>query len=607
MNIQYIRTLPGNHSSQKLRGDLSELAQTRTERVSRYALLFYTKEEVEQAATNRRSSSTDEAVIADFMTFEFPKHEIPKDMHYIRALETTRKFFDPGHKLHPIAYPDLRYYPWNLRPSAEAPWSTVDFKFTPTFRNLDDESESPKLKEHIEKLSPWISERRISISVYLRNKHVAGIINDPYHSFHNLYNEIFQYNRLLIHQIKDGLTPFWKDDKPVPYYYETLHARSHVVKKDEKDKIRAVFGATKLLLMAENMFIWPLQATYLNNDSKGKLLWGRETIKGGWKKLFSEVHQTGTPNTCLSLDWSQFDKRLLFELITAVHKIWRSYFDFSRYTPTSFYPNAKANPIRIERLWKWICHSILHTPILLPNGELYKWTHNGFGSGFQQTQLMDSFANMIMILTCLSALGIDVNHETFWIRVQGDDSIIAFYEYYYVLYGPSFLLSLADAAMHYFNAKLSTKKSLISDRLSHMSVLGYFNSYGIPYRLDEDLLSHLMFPERPGPQSQLLAAAIGLAYSACGCSQSFHDLCQYIIDKLTIKGFEPDIRSLRWMTRANILEFQEIEAMVTHPLPARIEMLANIRSHTPRSKVQKERLWPTEPGPRNRFYFLSTV
>lgn len=607
MNIQYIRTLPGNYSLHRIRGDLSELTTTRTERVYRYALLFYTEEEVAKAATNRRSSSTDEAVIADFATFEFPKHEIPKDNHFHKAVEQTRHLFDPGKKLHPIAFPDLRYYPWNLRPNAEAPWSTEDFKFTPKFRNLDEESESPKLRERIEKLSTWISEKKISISVYLRNKHIAGIIGDSHHSFHNLYNEIFQYNRLLIHQIKDGLHPFWKDDEPIPYYWNTLHSRSHVVEENEPDKIRAVFGATKLLLMAENMFIWSLQATYLNNESKGRLLWGRETIKGGWKKLFSEVHQTGTPNTYLSLDWSQFDKRLLFELIMIVHDIWRSYFDFSRYTPTSFYPNAKANPTRIERLWKWMCHSILHTPILLPNGELYKWTHNGFGSGYQQTQLLDSFANMIMILTCLSSLGIDIKHSSFWIRVQGDDSLIAFYEYIYVLYGPSFLPLLADSAMHYFNAKLSTKKSQISRTLTNMSVLGYFNSYGIPYRSDEDLLRHLMFPERPGPQDQLLAAAIGLAYSACGCSSKFHNLCQHIIDKLTAKGYEPDPRSLSWMIRAKILEQEELETMLYNPLPSRATMCANIWSHTPRSKVQKERLWPTEPGPRNRFYFLSTV
>lgn len=386
-----------------------------------------------------------------------------------------------------------------------------------------------------------------------------------------------------------------------------MHARSHVVASDEPDKIRAVFGATKLLLMVENMFIWTLQSTYLNEDDTGRLLWGRETIRGGWRKLFSEVHESGTPNSYLSLDWSQFDKRLLFELIDEVHMIWRSYFDFSRYQSTSFYPNASTKPERIERLWKWMCYSIKHTPILLPDGRLFRWTRNGFGSGYQQTQLMDSFANLIMILTCLSALGVNVQHKDFWIRVQGDDSLIAFYEQLYVIIGPNFLTMLADSAMHYFNAKLSNTKSQFSNRLSGMSVLSFYNSFGLPYRKDEDLLRHLMFPETPGPQEQLLAAAIGLAYSACGCSERFHSLCEYIKEKLESKGKRADPRSLRWMVRARIYEQEEIDQMLLLPLPSRVDMRANAWHHTPRTWTQRQRLWPTEPGPRERFFFLPMV
>jgi len=607
MNIEYLTTLPGHTQRRRPRIDLSELAQSRIDRVTKYARYYYSEDEVQQALSNRRSDSTDEAVIADFMTFDFPKFDIPKDEHYFSAVEKTRQLFHPGRRIYPISFPDLRYYPWNLKPNAEAPWNTTDFKFSPTFRNLDNESENPKLKEHIEKLSFHISEGKINIVDYLRNKHAFGITTDPFHSFHNLYNEIFQYNRSLIHFIKDGLTPFWNGDTPQPYYWNTLHARSHVVAHNEPDKIRAVFGATKLLLMAENMFIWPLQAAYLNEENTGRMLWGRETIKGGWKKLTSEIHEQGTPHHYLSLDWSQFDKRLLFELIDQVHEIWRSYLDFSLYQATSFYPHGKTNPTRIERLWKWMCHSIKHTPILLPNGELFKWNHNGFGSGFQQTQILDSFANMIMKLTCLSSLGINIWHPLFWTRVQGDDSLSAFYDALSSVYGPDFLLQLSASAKHYFNAKLNDKKSQFSHRLNGMSVLSYFNSYGLPIRSDEDLLRHLLFPETPGPQEQLLAAAIGLAYSACGCSERFHSLCSLIIKELRAKEKKPDPRSLRWMTRAQILTQDEVDNMMHAPLPSRLELRANAWQHTPRSWLQKERLWPTEPGPRGRFFFLRMV
>lgn len=584
-------------------GKIEELAESRLRRVKEAAKQFYSQAEIDQAASNRRSKHDDQALINDFMSFEQPYHPIPRDNHFNHAIEVTTKLFKPDRILYPIAFPDLRYYPWNLSVNAEAPWNLGTWSFKPTFRDVDGESESPKLMERLSRLSNYISDKTVTVDQYLRAKAQLFKI-DGRKTFHNLYNEIFNYNRSLVHFIKDGLHPFWKDGTPVPYFWNTLHARSHVVAADEPDKIRAVFGATKLLLMIENMFIWALQACYLNNDEIGRMFWGRETIRGGWRRLFSEVQKGGTPNTYLSLDWSQFDKRLLFELMTEVHRIWRSYFDFSRYQPTSFYPNAKTNPIRIERLWKWMCYCILHTPILLPDGRLFKWNYNGFGSGYQQTQLMDSFANMIMILTCLSALGVKIDSPHFWIRVQGDDSLVAFYEYMFRLYGPLFLTRLEETATFYFNAKLSSKKSQISDRLTEMSVLSYFNSYGLPYRTDEDLLRHLMFPEKVGPKDELLAAAIGLAYSACGCSPRFHALCEYLVNKYREQGVIPNRRGLIWMIKVGIFTESEIDQMLVSPIPSRLELRARAWIHTPRSDLEKERLWPTKPGPRGNFYFL---
>nr|WAK75571.1 MAG: RNA-dependent RNA polymerase [Partitiviridae sp.] len=604
MNLQYIKTLPGDFSLMRGKGDLSGLMEWRLNYVTEQAQKFYPNEEIEQAASNRRSTTTDEALINDFMSFDLPYFPIPKDDNYYAAVNTVRRTFDPGRPLHPVSFPDLRYYPWNLRPNAEAPWNTEDFSFTPTFRDIDNESESPKLQEHIEKLSFWISEGKIKVTDYLRIKHRFGLIKSSLPSFHNLYNELFVYNRRVTHSIKDEETPYWRDGNPIPYKWNTLHARSHVVAKDEPDKIRAVFGAPKALLMIENMFIWPMQATYLNNDNIGRMLWGRETIKGGWKRLFLEINKGRIPNTVLSIDWSQFDKRLLFELIDEVHNIWRSYFDFTRYQPTSYYPTAKTKPERIERLWKWMCNAIKHTPILLPDGRLFQWKHNGFGSGYQQTQLMDSFANAIMILTCLKAMGINIDSNEFWYRVQGDDSLIAFQEMMFQIFGPSFLAALESAALYYFNAILSTKKSQLSNTTEGISVLSFFNSYGIPYRSDEDLLRHLMFPETPGPPEQLLAASIGLAYSACGCSQRFHNLCADIVLRLKNKGKLPDAKALNWMVRAGIFEQEDVDDMLSIELPSCLSLKASIRTHTPRSYLSKERLWPTEPGTRGNFFFI---
>jgi len=599
MNLRYLRRIAKSIIPRKFEFKLPDDVIFHRDRiVISSTLKFFSHDEVQQVLTNRRSDFSDDAVITDFFRIEQPEHDIPIDDHFLIAISVTQSSFQPKDTLYPIAYPDLRYYPWTLPISAEAPWNLEDFKFVPFRGNYD--WTDPDWMLFKSKLSKPFRTRE-----WLRYKQAIDAINDDTPSFHNLYNEIFVHNRALVHEIKYGSRNFWTSDGvPKPYYWNTLHARSHIVASDEPDKIRAVFGSTKLLLQVENCFVWQLQRCYLNNE-EGRLLWGREIMKGGWKKLMREIESNGTPNTVLTLDWSQFDKRLLHVLIRIVHDIWRTYFDFTLYQPTSFYPFAKPkDPLHIERLWKWMTYSITHTPILLPDGRLYAWTYNGFGSGYQQTQLMDSFVNMIMILTCLSSLGINVKSERFWIRVQGDDSLVTFFERVYDLFGPNFLVMLEHSALFYFNAKISIKKSKIGNRLNGMTVLGYFNHNGIPFRTDEDLLRHLFFPERDQDWTRLAASAMGLAMASCGCSTRFYNVCYDIWRRLTqIRGITPKFSALRWMERANMIE--RAEALIGTKFPTRLQLAASTWSEPTREETAKQRLWPTKPGPAGRFYFLT--
>nr|UDL14337.1 MAG: putative RNA-dependent RNA polymerase [Partitiviridae sp.] len=578
----------------------SEVTEHRFKIVFDSASKFYPIDEINEVLKSRRSDFSDSAVIENFKLTEQPFHDIPFDIHTDLAIETTRSMFQPSEVLYPISYPDLRYYPWTLPTSAEAPWNLNNFKFVPfqtTYDWLDE-----KWSYFKNKVSKYFT-----VKEWLRYKQAIGAIDNDSTNFHNLYNELFVYNRSLIHGIKYGSNQFWtQDGEPKTYYWNTLHARSHVVSENEPDKIRAVFGAPKLLLMAENMFIWQMQRVYLNND-EGRLLWGREMMKGGWKKLTDEINHQGSPNTVISIDWSQFDRRLLFSIIDIVHDIWRSYFDFNYYQATSIYVTPKPkDPMHIERLWKWMCHSIKFNPILLPNGDLYQWTYNGFGSGYQQTQLLDTFADCIMILTCLSSLGINVKSDRFWIRIQGDDSLVTFYERVFEMYGPLFLNMLADAAQFYFNAKLNVKKSMIKNRLDGITVLGYFNRYGLPYRTDEDLLRHLFFPEHDQDWTRLAATAMGLAMASCGCSLRFYRCCERIWYETVIKrGVKPHFNTLRWMERAGMIE--RTEALEKSDFPNFLTMRAEVWSPPNREESAKQRLWPTRPGPAGKFYFLSTA
>jgi hypothetical protein len=591
----------------------------RNEWLQRQITKYFTEEELRLVLDNRRSEFSESALISDFMKCEFSDHPIPIDYNIERAIDAVTDHFRPNRPLHPVSFPDLRYYNWKLPVSAEAPWTSRDFRFTPTGRNVDEESGLNRVTQKKERRKLKKFTKPTKVGDYLKFKQKMGLIENDSISFHNLYNEIFVFNRPLIHQIKEKGRAFWYEDgTPKPYQWNTLHARSHVVKgatpdspDAEPDKIRAVFGAPKLLLMAELMFIWPLQATYLNTEA-GRLLWGREMSRGGWKRIQREIFALGTFNTIIGLDWSQFDKRLLHQLIRIIHKIFRSYFDFSRYEPTSIYPDATPrDPKRIDNLWEWMCAAITGTPILLPNGELWRWNWNGFGSGFQQTQLMDTFANAVMIYTCLSALGIDINSERFWARFQGDDSLITTCENMARIYGLNFLDMLEEAANHYFNAKLNVKKSQIQDNMTGLSVLSYFNWYGTPYRDEIDLLRHLYFPERPQDFGRLAASAIGLAQASLGSSERFFFLCKRVFDKIVIEHkTRPKWSILRWMERAG--QEEVLKSLKEDGFPTFLKTLSDGLTPVLRTESEKQGQWPTKPGVRidskgRDFYFLLAV
>jgi len=597
---------------------------------SRQIREFFDPKEYGRVFEFRRSKFDDKALITDYFRTEQPFHPIPKDEDYYKAVRMTKKFFKPSRMLHPVAYPDLRYYPMTLNTNVEAPWNLRGWRFNPKERNVDWESEIPKIhntEDEIEKwkllfekyeeyrnkkLLNWLSNETeekpspmVELDLWLSWKQELNLTTDNARKKHNLYNEVLQYNRFLVHQIKDGLYPFWSNGEPQTYYWNTVHARAHVVAPDEPDKIRAVFGATWLLLMSELMFAWPMQSHYLNHPESGILLWGREIMRGGWKKLMMEFSKFGQPETVLAVDWSQFDRRMLHQLIDVTFEIWESYFDFSQYEETSFYngTRAKADPIRIKRLFDWIKNAIKHTPTLLPNNKLYIWTRNGFGSGYQFTQLMDSFVNSIMILTCLSCLGIRIDIKEFFIRVQGDDSLSTFFERMMMLYGSNFLDMLAEVALYYFNAKLNVKKSKITFNFDGQGVLGYSSRFGMPFRTTEDLLSHFLFPESEYDNfNRKVSVTVGLAYATCGTNKRAYDFFKFCFEKMVKKGAQPHEKYLKWLERTGLLIASA--KLNVDEFPDYYKMIDWLMCPHKRLDVENQRVWPTREGPRGRFYFL---
>nr|UDL14412.1 MAG: putative RNA-dependent RNA polymerase [Partitiviridae sp.] len=574
MNLIRYGKKPINRQGWRKIDRFKQRQQRELERVIKKAIHKHCDAATAKAAINgyHRSATDARSGENDFLKTDQPFTPVLRDLHYRRALHVTSKLFQPSRRLRPIAFPDLRYYPWTLNVSAEAPYLESNF---------------------------W--------QEYVKQKEREGEIDNTRISFHNLYNEIFHENRIHVHSIKYGMAPFWDaNGNPVPYEFNHLHSRSHLVKEDKPDKIRAVFGVPKLLLMVENMFIWNLQKEYLNDRvSKSPLLWGFETIRGGWQKLVNRL-SSKPYSTLISADWSGFDHKALHEVIDDVHIMWRSWFDFDKgYEPsvsdTHDYSQSTTEEWKIQNLWDWMTNAIKHTPIKAESGNTYGWKFNGIASGFQQTQLLDSFVNCIMLLTCLSACGINIMSSSFQALFQGDDSVVAFNE---LLHIPTLLAQMSHEAKKRFNADLSPDKTTWGTS-DNIEVLSYRNRSGLAYREPAELLAHLLYSERPRTPEATASACVGICQAAMGCSEQVYNACfdafSFLVKEWKVVPEYPEDSHEPF--KRPLYSF-ESKPLTVEDFPSRLKtFLQNFDTRT-RTESDKQRLWPTKPS-GNGFRFLA--
>jgi hypothetical protein len=455
----------------------------------------------------RRSAFSDQALIYDFFKCDIPSHEVIKDDCYYKALDITTEMFKPPQCYRPVHYMQTKYYPWTLNTSVEAPFT-----------------QDPKLDS------------------YLQEKHSQGIISSTRKTMHNCFDYVYEYFRPIVHLIKDG-----KQHGHQFMYWFTAHARSHLVNASDPDKIRMVFGVTKLLIIIELMLLWPM----FNWLRKGltPIAWGYETLNGGIYRIYNEIAtHCYRARTFLALDWSAFDKRVRFTIIDDIHTIWFTFLDLSSgYMPNILNPSSTLDPVRITRLWKFMSKALKFTPSRLPDGSEWTRIHSTLPSGLLQTQVLDSWINAIMIITCLLALGISVTKDLF-IKVLGDDSLIALKEFISPDQYESFLDKFAEEALRRFGAVLNVKKSSIGGSLESMNFLGYKFNNSIPQRDPLSLLAQLAYPERSWDVPKLAARAVGIAYASCGQSELVYNVCRDVFEFcVNVSGATPDPSGNQWL------------------------------------------------------------
>jgi len=315
-----------------------------------------------------------------------------------------------------------------------------------------------------------------------------------------------------------------------------LFIRTQISKRDplEPKKIRPVYAVDDRFLHMEKTLTGPLHAQLRNPQCC--VAHGLETFRGSMTLL----DQLALFFLCfISLDWSQFDQRLPVYVIIAF------FLDFlpsliiisHGYMPTRSYPDTSSDihsfATRQFNVLKYLLSWYLSMHYLSYDGFAFIRNHGGVPSGLLNTQSLDSFGNMYIIIDCLLEYGFSEEEcLAMLFCVLGDDNLIFLHQNLERV--TKFMNFLAKYSESRHGMTLSILKSMFSSLRSKITFLSYENHYGYATRPIGKLVAQLAFPERHVPSDKQwihAARALGIAYAACGQDPIFHLLCKLVYEQ----------------------------------------------------------------------------
>ncbi|ATN23967.1 RNA-dependent RNA polymerase [Rhizoctonia solani dsRNA virus 4] len=547
--------------------------------------------EIEQIESYRRTTTSESDIERDFFTGNVEHFDPPLDENFELGLADMLDAFRPPQKCRPCHINDIEHhYPFKWQVNAEAPFSTDDYF-------LDNR---PKISELADSKYAFLDQRYVD---RLLSKQTSEMNNPVPAKFGPMRHTVFNWTRRWHHVIKDGFErhAHLKDNDP---YFQNkyifpmlLHAKTAIVKKDDPNKMRTIWGCSKPWIIADAMLYWEYIAWIKLNPGLTPMLWGYETMTGGWMRLNAALFSSYLNKCYLTLDWSRFDKRAYFSIIRRIMFGILTYLDFDNgYVPNVNYPDTKSDwshlkSQRILRLWLWTLDNLFNAPIVLPDGRMYKRLFAGIPSGLFITQLLDSWYNYTMIATILRAMGF--NPRQCIIKVQGDDSIVRLY----VLIPPAkhedFLLRMQELADHYFKSVISVDKSEIGSSLNGREVLSYRNKNGFPFRDEIKMIAQFYHTKaRKSTPEIAMAQAIGFAYASCGNHDRVLSVLEDMYDHYLSQGYSPNPAGLT-MVFGNSPDTERPFIDMDH-FPSISEIKRFLVCTDYRNDVQSRRTWPPD-------------
>jgi len=171
------------------------------------------------------------------------------------------------------------------------------------------------------------------------------------------------------------------------------------------DKTRLVWGYPYAMTAIEGLFARPLIDKFKNGTSP--MAFGMNTGILGTKLRIASYHK----RWAYSVDVSSFDSAIAGELIRAAFRILATWFDLTQTEPTS--------GVTYSEIWKQVVDYFIHTPIVMPDLNVYKGKKHGVPSGSYFTQMIDSIVNVMIVGAVSHEFSLDIGEED--VFVLGDD------------------------------------------------------------------------------------------------------------------------------------------------------------------------------------------
>jgi hypothetical protein len=358
-------------------------------------------------------------------------------------------------------------------------------------------------------------------------------------------NAFLERARTLVHFIKDTGYPFeWKwssdhpsDDECLQFmkrlnqffneYPTMLFTRNHISDRDGALKQRPVYAVDELFIILEIMLTFPLMVQARSPDCC--IMHGLETIRGSnhYIDFLSRSY-----SSFFTIDWSQFDQRLP-SVITDLY-----FTDFLErlivishgYQPTYEYPEypdltPEALFHRMENLLHFLHLWYRNMTFLTADGYGYRRTYAGVPSGLYNTQYLDSFGNLFLIIDGLIEFGFsDSEIDSILLLIMGDDN--SGMTHFNLTKLTQFITWFENYTLIRYNMVLSKTKSVITIIRGKIETLSYACNYGNPRRPLPKLVAQLCYPERGMDRRYMSARAVGIAYAAASMDRTFYNFCR---------------------------------------------------------------------------------